>query len=272
MFNKKFSRLIFIITSVIVLVFLLSSFYNLSISPQISRATTGVMSQIDTIIGKPFKVLEDAISDGKGFLKTFEENKKLKNKISKLELISSEVEQLRKENKELRDQYNVHLPKTSRVPVQIITRTPETWSQAIVIKFDKSKKVETGMLVVSGSALVGRVSTVDKGVSHVDLLTCGKPLNLPIKIKGQKSIVYANLISYSASTKTMLASELNSNDTLTLGSSVYTSGLDGASVSDILIGKVKKVEDADDKLQRKVYISLSGNFSEMNYLSIVGKF
>ncbi|EGJ27706.1 rod shape-determining protein MreC [Streptococcus porcinus] len=272
MFNKKFSRLIFIFTSVIVLIFLLSFFYNSSISPHISRATTGVIGQIDTIIGKPFKVLEDAVSDSKALLRTFEENKKLKNKISKLELISSEVKYLRKENEELRTQYNVHLPETSRVAAQIITRTPETWTQSIVIKFDKHKNIQTGMLVVSGSALVGRVSTVDKGVSHVDLLTCGKLLNLPIKIKGHRSVVFGNLMSYSASTQTMIASELNSNDRLTVGSLVYTSGLDGASVSDILIGKVKKVEDADDKLQRKVYISLSGNFSEMNYLSIVGKF
>ncbi|VTS13221.1 rod shape-determining protein MreC [Streptococcus pseudoporcinus] len=272
MFNKKVSRFIFIFTSIIVLIFFLSSLYNSSISPYISQTTTGIIGKIDTIIGKPFKIVENAISDSKVFLRTFDENKKLKNKISQLELMSREVKYLRKENKELRDQYGINLPKTSMIPAQIITRTPETWSQAIIINFDKIEKVQTGMLVVSGSSLVGRVSTVDKGISHVDLLTCGKLLDLPIKIKGKKSVVYGNLKSYSASTQTILASELNSNDPLTVGSSVYTSGLDGTTVSDILIGKVKKVEGADDKLRRKVYISLSGNFSEMNYLSIVGKF
>ncbi|MGT2933920.1 rod shape-determining protein MreC [Streptococcus catagoni] len=271
MFKYRFSKFFFwSLSSLIVFIFFIFLFRS-SISPYISSMTSTTLSTFDALVSKPFTVVKETFSTSKDLVGAFEENKVLKKELRELKNNSMDLEKLKKENEELKGFLKADLSAPFQVMSQSIVRTPQLWDESLVISSGKAEKIKENMLVTVDSALIGKVTSSTLNSSRVDLLTNGRIFDLPIKIEDGSTVIYGNLKSFNQEKKVMQASEFNSNDKISKGSRVFTSGLDGETVADIPIGKVVYVKNDDDKLKRQFDIELDANFSNINYVKVMGK-
>ncbi|MGT2845611.1 rod shape-determining protein MreC [Streptococcus hongkongensis] len=229
------------------------------------------LSKIDQFVAIPFNSTKNFVNDFKGLVNAQKENKQLKKQIAEQSLSIEQYNSLKRKNNSLKDLLNLKVDNSFRKVSQILVRSPNNWSDAIIIDGGKKSGFKKFMIVVDGKSMIGKITNVSEVSSHVDLLTNGKNFNLPIKIVGKKETIYGNLKTYNKEENLMLSSEFNSNASIMPDDKVYTSGLDGETVGDITIGKVVKEVRSDDKLGRKIFISLSGNFNNLDYLYVLGR-
>lgn len=201
------------------------------------------------------------------------ENTVLKEQLLSLELAKSEIESLREENKSLRDGLKIkkeHLSKqvlTSRV----LTRSTVSWLESFTIDLGEQDGVSENMLVVSDGALVGIVSHLFKGSSRVSLLSnTGFSFNIPIKLVSDNKDYFGILTEFDFEKQMFKVINLNTKEPLSLGSKVLTSGLDGNSASNILVGEMVELENKDS-MTDIVYVRPAADFSDIDFVNLVGE-
>lgn len=271
MSKHKLSRFFFWLTTVSISIVILLLFFSSKISPYASSFTSSGLSKIDNIVSIPFNATKSTIFDFRHLTNTFKENRTLRVKLEKVSKNSEQIKSLQRKNDSLKALLNLETKAPYKKVSEILVRNPYSWYDSIIIKGGKQNNIKNSMIVVNGNSLIGIISNISDSSAHVNLLTSGKNFNLPIKIVGKKETIYGNLKSYNKETKFILASEFNSNAAITSDDKVYTSGLDGATVPDIAVGKVIKEEKANDKLDRRIYISLGANFKQIDYLYVLGR-
>lgn len=269
MFKYRFSRFFFFFFSLLIIGVSSIIFFRPSFS-SISSFSRESLSRLDDYIAKPFYTVNTSINDLKKLSSALSENKTLSLKVSQLEMENQLLKHYEKENLELNKILNSKVDSPFSRVSKVIVRTPQSWSDSLILSNGSKEGLHEKMLVTSGGFLVGRVSNVTKSSSHVDLLTCGQVFNLPIKIVDKKHSIYGNLKRFNTDSQLMIASEFNSNETISVGSKVYTSGLDGESVSDVAVGMVVTIKESDDKLKRQVEIELYADFSSIDYVDVLG--
>ncbi|PNY18289.1 rod shape-determining protein MreC [Streptococcus parauberis] len=270
--NKhKLSKFFFWMTTVSILLAILFLVFSSKVSPYVSSYTSSGLSKVDNIISIPFNKTKSSIGKVQHLFSTYKDNRSLKLKLENESTNVEQLKSLKRKNASLRALLNLETNASFKKVSEILVRNPYSWSDSLIIKGGKQDGINTSMTVVNGKYLIGSISNISDDSSHVNLLTSGKNFNLPIKIVGKKETIFGNLKTYNKETKLMVASEFNSNVIISTGDKVYTSGLDGVTVPDISIGKVKNEIKANDKLDRRIYISLGANFKQIDYLYVLGR-
>ncbi|MGT2888434.1 rod shape-determining protein MreC [Streptococcus didelphis] len=271
MFNKKLAKIFFWLTSSLIAIIIFSIIFSSSISPFFATVSNASLSKIDNYISIPFDMAKNGVSTTKDLVHTYQKNNQLEKELKDSKKDKASLKHYQKENKELKALLKINFSAPKQIVTKILTRTPSSWTDAIVIATPSKEKIRKNMLVASQDSLIGRVTNFSKTSAHVDLLTSGKVFDIPIKIVDKSTTIYGNLKSYNSEKQVMYSSEYNSNDAISVGSEAYTSGLDGETAADIPLGKVVKIENSDDKLKRKIFIKLSADFSHINYVYVLGR-
>lgn len=271
MYNNKFSKFFFWLFTVLIFSLMVSFTFNQTVSPYLSRSSNFFVSKVDYIISRPFLVVKDCIDQSQNLFKAYSENKKLKRKLKESDSFSSELKFYKSENKKLKELLKVTSPIQKSIIGHLMVRTPRSWADSIIVSYPSSSFINENTLVTSNDSLIGKVSDSRGNSSRIDLLTSGKNFDLPIKIEDKQGTIYGNLKSYHSDRQLMESSEFNSDQMVTIGAKVFTSGLDGETATDISIGTVAKIENSEDKLKRKIYIHLDGKFDDISYVYMIGK-
>ncbi len=270
MSKHKISKFLFFLTSGLIILTLNIFIFQSKLFPYISSVTNQSLSKLDYIISKPFKIGSKITQSTDDLLNTYKENKELKKSILKRKEQEHSIKYYKVQNKKLKSIISQDIRSPFQLTSEVTVRSSHSWNNAIIINSGKKDGVSSQMLVTSDSYLIGQISGKVKDSSHVDLLTSGKVFDLPIKIVDKSTIIYGNLKYYDKNKQLMIASEFNSNDSISNEAKVYTSGLDGKTVADVPIGKVISVKNRDDKLNRQVSIKLLSDFNDINYVSVLG--
>lgn len=264
------SRLFFLLTSLALLVLTLVLLFRVAISPYLSMIIRNPVTKMDAIMSKPFAVIKEGAKELDGLMSAFSENKHLKKELRSYKLDQLQVDKLKSENRELKELLGLDYGTDNQFAARMISRNPYSWNKSLVIDSGK-REIKEKSLVTSELGLIGRVTAVSQSSAHVELLTSGKNIELPIKIVDKDKVIYGNLKAFKSESKTMVASEFNSNDSISLDAKVYTSGLDGETVADIPVGKVTGFKNAADKLKRRIFIKLYADTDNLDYVLVVGK-
>lgn len=264
------SRLFFWLTSLALLALTLVLLFRVAISPYLSMIIRNPVTKIDAIMSKPFAVIKEGAKELDSLMSAFSENKHLKKELRSYKLDQLQVDKLKSENRELKELLGLDYGTDNQFAARMISRNPYSWNKSLVIDSGK-REIKEKSLVTSELGLIGRVTAVSQSSAHVELLTSGKNIDLPIKIVDKDKVIYGNLKAFKSESKTMVASEFNSNDSISLDAKVYTSGLDGETVADIPVGKVTGFKNAADKLKRRIFIKLYADTDNLDYVLVVGK-
>lgn len=184
-----------------------------------------------------------------GQLRTiFEENKVLKQTLTKYARDTTRLNDLEQQNKRLQEalgfterqkQSNNY---TFRI-AEVVAVNPDLLNNTVRINLGEKDGVKPNMAVMSVEGLVGRVVQVSSFYSNVQLLkgiddTANESKAIAVTVKGRENESFGIIESYDREKQTLLMTKIDPNDKLAVGDVVITSGLGQIFPRGIEVGKV----------------------------------
>ena len=213
------------------------------------------------------------------------------NSVASRSTLVSQIEQLHKENQDLRQQLmqiqdawreNAQLRQAlgwqKRVPWQlklahVVGQDPANWWRTIWIDVGSHDDIRANMTVLTADGLVGRVAEV--GVHRSRVVMVGDP-NCRFSAQAQdsrdKSIVAKGIISPSASSLDRLLVDLifvPGGSLLKPGQSVVTSGEGGVFLKGITVGQIVDVRTNDFGLNLEARVKLAVNLNRLELVWVL---
>lgn len=265
-------RLIILLVSIIVLValigFSLRERDKLSWPEQFVKDTTG---WVQSLVSKPVNFVAGFFENLQDLQNTYEENKELKSRIENLVSLEAENQELKKDNKELREVLNAE--KTLRdfkpLPATVIGRNPDRWHEMIIIDKGNLNGIKKNMAVVTANGLIGKVKNVTQFSSTVQLLSAMDPKNRISAVIQGDSDVYGFVQGFDDKKKLLMVKSIPSGAKIAEGQTVITSGLGGVFPKGLMIGKVVEIKPDQYGLNQTALVKPGADFYDIENVMVI---
>lgn len=244
-----------------------------STPPLIQQFGNDIAGFADGIVAYPVNAVQGVADSVSGLMNAYTENRELKQKVSELAQVKVRDQTLAKENKQLKAELKLKnsLTDYSTVSAAVMSRTPSSWQQQLVINRGQTSGIKKDMPVLSGGGLIGRVAEVNKTNSKVELLsdTSESSNRFSIVINGTDGKSVNGIITgYNARTNELIMGQVTSTAKIKKGAKVVTNGMGGITPKGLYVGKVSRIGKDDYGLAKKVYIKPATNFNEINIVTV----
>lgn len=244
-----------------------------STPPLIQQFGNDIAGFADGIVAYPVNAVQGVADSVSGLMNAYTENRELKQKVSELAQVKVRDQTLAKENKQLKAELKLKnsLTDYSTVSAAVMSRTPSSWQQQLVINKGQTSGIKKNMPVLSGGGLIGRVTEVNKTNSKVELLsdTSESSNRFSIVINGTDGKSVNGIITgYNARTNELIMGQVTSTAKIKKGAKVVTNGMGGITPKGLYVGKVSRIGKDDYGLAKKVYIKPATNFNEINIVTV----
>lgn len=244
-----------------------------STPPLIQQFGNDIAGFADGIVAYPVNAVQGVADSVSGLMNAYTENRELKQKVSDLAQVKVRDQTLAKENKQLKAELKLKnsLTDYSTVSAAVMSRTPSSWQQQLVINKGQTSGIKKNMPVLSGGGLIGRVAEVNKTNSKVELLsdTSESSNRFSIVINGTDGKSVNGIITgYNARTNELIMGQVTSTAKIKKGAKVVTNGMGGITPKGLYVGKVSRIGKDDYGLAKKVYIKPATNFNEINIVTV----
>ncbi|MBM6862380.1 rod shape-determining protein MreC [Ligilactobacillus aviarius] len=273
-FNKKL-----VITMVsLIIAFLLIAF---SIFVRNDRSTPSFIQNIgnsaagvvDKVVNAPVEGISRMTGSVSNLTDTYQENAQLKKKLDSMNALQVENETLKQENKQLKQQLSLNKSLTSYTDIStyVISRSPSTWQNQIVISKGSNAGITKGSAVVSDKGLIGRVMEVNRNNSKVELVTTQDDAadRFAVQLIDNNGQTVNGLITgYDTDTNLLVMGQITSKENVKKGTQVITSGLGGTTPKGLFVGTVEKVVNQQAGLPTKIYIKPAADMTNLNVVTV----
>ncbi|WP_010622802.1 rod shape-determining protein MreC [Paucilactobacillus suebicus] len=241
--------------------------------PLIQQFGNDIVGFASTIVALPANGLQSGFNSISELTNTYQENRQLKQQVTGLAQVKVRNQTLTTENKQLKKELKLNhsLTDYSTVTAAVMTRTPSSWQNQLIIDKGETSGVSKNMAVMSGSGLIGRISEVNKTNSKVELLSDSNEASnrFAIQITNKSGKTVNGIISgYQKSTGLLTMGDVTSKVSLKKGDKVITSGMGGVTPKGLYVGKVAKVSEDDYGLAKKIYITPATSFNDINIVTV----
>ena len=252
--KQKFSLLSLIFLSIIVIIL-----SNINFKPIqfVKIGINEIIYRTSFIISKPENYLKNITLKFEEHMNLFENYKKTKLKLKKLEEDQVTNNFLKLENEKLRNLIDENI-KSDEILAKVLIDRESPFLKSIILNKGTKDNVKMGMAIIDGVYLVGQIIEVNYTNSRALLLS---DLNskIPSVLAPQniQAVVSGTGKDYGIieHTKDDIEEDLNK-----LESIIYTSGLGGLFKPGIPIGKI--YEDSENK------VNFFSDFTQLNYIKI----
>lgn len=240
----------------------------------LQKFSNDTVSIVAKVVDWPLKLLDNGTTSVKNLINTYEENNYLKEKIDDLAQTKVRNTTLENENKELKAALKLKdsLTEYKLIVGTVISRSPNSWSDSVVIDQGTNSGVKKNMLVMSGSGLIGQVIEADTVSSKVELLnTSNKSANkIPIEARlADGNVVHGIISGYNSKSGNLQLTQTESSSDLKKGTKIYTSGLGGSSPKGLLVGTVTKTVKDSFGLSNVIEIKPATDLNDFSVVSVV---
>lgn len=268
MYKNKRSGLVGIIITIVVLV-LIVIFSN-------REANTTFIENIANKLVMPVQngliYLKNKMSGNSTFftdinnLKT--ENKELKEENSKLEQSLRELENIKTENETLKEYLNLteKYGEYKTMPAYIINKDISNYSKTIIINVGKNDGIEENMTVIADEGLVGYVISVTDTTSKIRTIIDTSSSISCLMSTNKDSIVCKGTLNNNMELKAMY---ISTDANLVQGDSIDTSGLGGIYPKGIHVGTIKKIVATQNITDRYAIIETAVDFDKLNTVLVI---
>ena len=273
-FNKKL-----VITMVsLIIAFLLIAF---SIFVRNDRSTPSFIQNIgnsaagvvDKVVNAPVEGTSRMTGSVSNLTDTYQENVQLKKKLDSMNALQVENETLKQENKQLKQQLSLNKSLTSYTDIStyVISRSPSTWQNQIVISKGSNAGITKGSAVVADKGLIGRCMEVNKNNSKDELVTTQDDAadRFAVQLIDNNGQAVNGLITgYDTDTNLLVMGQITSKENVKKGTQVITSGLGGTTPKGLFVGTVEKVVNQQAGLPTKIYIKPAADMTNLNVVTV----
>ena len=200
-------------------------------------------------------------------MNTYSENRELKQQVTELAQTKVRDQTLAHENQQLKQELKLGKSMTDydTVTAAVLTRTPSSWQQQLVINKGQSSGIKKNMPVMSDGGLVGRIVEVNKTNSKVELLSDTNEASIG---GSSDQLVNGIITGYNADRNELVMGQVSSKAKIKKGTKVVTSGMGGVTPKGLYVGKVARIGKDDYGLAQKVYITPASNFNDINIVTV----
>lgn len=253
--------------------------YSISDREQLSTPEKFIMDTVglaQNIIHQPVTFVINTFNNMKEIKNTYQENKILREKISEYKTLIYEVQELEKENDELRKALDIIESPRDFDPIigNVISRSPERWLEQLTINRGKNDGIKKNMAVMTVDGMIGKVNSVSTSTSTVQLITGFDQLNrisATISRKDNDNI-FGLIEGYDKEKEALIYRIIEQSDKdIKEDELVVSSNMGGLFPSGLPIGTIKEVEPDQYGLTKTAYITPSANMYEINHVIVVDR-
>lgn len=274
-FRRKslFVLLIGIISLVVLVGYSLSNREQLSIPEKFLMDTVGLAQNI---IHQPVTLVVNSFSNLKDIKNTYNENKILREKLAEYKTLVYEVQEIEKENEELRQLLEIQESPRDFEPIiaNVISRSPERWLEQLTINRGSNDGIKKNMAVMTVDGMIGKVTSLSTSTSVVKLITGFDQLNrISATVSRKEGDNIFGLIEGYDKEKEALVFRIieDSDEDLKEDELVVSSNMGGLFPSGLPIGTIKEVTPDQYGLTKTAYVTPSANMFEINHVIVVDR-
>ena len=228
---------------------------------------------VSSVFYKPVSFVQNIIKENNEKTRIYKEYKKLEEKREKMNANEALIDELKKENNELKKllELNNTLVEYDKINATVINRNIGYWYNTITIDKGQASGITKDMAVVTNSGLIGKVINTSYLYSTVRLLTSdelGQKVSVKIKVTDDK-YVYGLLSSYDTKEKAFIIEGISENVELLEGMTVTTTGMSNIFPSGILIGTIKGIKKDNFDLTMLALVTPSNDFEDISFVSVL---
>ncbi|HLS36588.1 MAG TPA: rod shape-determining protein MreC [Bacillota bacterium] len=274
-FNKR-TLFIFLIGFIIFAALIglsLSERENLSKPEQFVQDTVG---WVQNIIYKPVNSIVNTFNNIKDIKNVYEENKVLREKIAEYKSIVYDVQELKKDNDELRDILDKQESIFDYQPIHatVTSRSPERWVSNVTVNKGSKHGVKDNMAVITADGMIGKIQNTSQFTSTVQLLTGFDQFNQISAMisRDDEKDVFGIIENYDEETESLLFKIIEeSEQNVEKGEIVVSSGMGGVFPAGLTIGTVEEVVPDRYGLTKTARVKPAADLYRINHVIIVDR-
>lgn len=196
------------------------------------------------------------------------ENEDLQAKNSELEEKLREFETVKAENETLKEYLGLTEKYTDykTVAANVISRDISNYSKTIVINVGKKNGIEENMTVIASDGLVGYVISATDKTAKVQTIVDSSSNTSSILSSSRDSIVCKGILGENSSLKAVY---IPTEASVAEGDLVETSGLGGIYPKGIYIGKITKVVNTNNLIDRYAIVETAVNYNKLETVLVI---
>lgn len=270
--NKRlFIILIGIILLVALIGYSLSDQKRLTMPEQFIKDSVGWVQQA---VYFPANYVKNVVNNLRDLKHTYEENQVLKEKLAEYKTLIYEVQQLKKDNEELRE----IIDKTHSIrdyhPIQatVISRSPERWLEQVTINKGEQDGVKKNMAVITPDGMLGKIQSVAQSSATVQLLSGFDQFNRisATIIREEGKDVFGLIEQFDHESQSLLFRIIEeSEQEVEEGELVVSSGMGGLFPAGLPIGTVKEVVPDQYGLTSTALVEPAANIYDVHHVIVV---
>ena len=231
------------------------------------------VSFVDRAISAPVRWVENGVDSVHNLFTTYSENERLKEKIDSYDEVALKNKNYQKEIEALKKELELNqtLASYEKVTANVITRSPDTWQDMLIVDKGSKDGIEVDMAVMSQKGLIGRVIEVNNASSKIEMLTSSNESSnhFPVRVSYSSGEAFGLLKNYDEKTQALVVTQLTGDTNIKEGDVVQTSGLGGNSPANLPIGTVVKTKPDSFGLDREVYVKPYAGMYDISVVTIV---
>ncbi|SEP93683.1 rod shape-determining protein MreC [Piscibacillus halophilus] len=267
-------KLIVLFTSIIIVVTIIG--YSIRADEQ---SNIGVQFISDTvgffqnIVYQPVNYVIGFFDNVDDIRNVYKQNEVLKEELQDYKSLAFQVNELEKENEELRSLIEMDEAISDYTPIKatVISRSPEQWFDQVKINRGRMHGVEPNMAVTTASGMVGKVIGASQMTSTVQLLTGFDVDNRISAVVDGDDDIFGLVEGYDDETDTLLFREMTDSGQLEVGQTIVSSGMGGVFPRGLLIGEVSSVELDQYGLTKIAHIEPAADLLDINHVMVIDR-
>ncbi len=239
------------------------------------RFVKDTVSWMQGLFYKPARVTADFFDDLRNVRVVYEENKKLKMRLSQYAKDTMRLNDLEAQNKRFKellgfterqkqlDNYTYHV-------AEVISDSPDPYANIVNINLGSKDGMKPDMAVISVDGLLGRVDEVSEFYSSVQLLIddSANAKGIAATVRGHENDVFG-IVNYDREKQTLVMTKIEQTNPIEVGDTIITSGLGEVFPKGIVIGKVTSKEMGEFGITYKANIQPASGFRHLREVLVV---
>lgn len=269
MYNHKKHGILGIVITIVILIILVI-FTNMENGKLYS--IENIVSKLISPIQNGITYLQNKISGNNAFFADMDqlkqENQELKQKNSELEQQLRELEIIKAENETLKQYGNLTEKYQSykTIPAYVINKDITNYSKTIVVNVGKDDGIKENMTVIADKGLVGNIISVTSNTAKVQTIIDSASSTSALASTTRDAMVCKGTID---GTSTLKATYIAADSNIIEGDSVESSGMGGIYPKGIYIGKVTKVTEGKNKIDKTIEVETAVDFDKLETVLII---
>ncbi|MDF7682558.1 rod shape-determining protein MreC [Lactobacillus sp. ESL0679] len=224
------------------------------------------------VVDFPISLVSGGLSNVNELLNTQNENNYLKSKVTDLQQTNARNKTLEAENKQLKSALKIKatLSDYDLINASVISRSPDSWTDLLVINKGTTSGLRKNMAVMSGGGVIGRIVEVSAASSKVELITTSdKAANrFAVEATATNGKKVHGIITVIGNNTLAFTQALDSNK-LKQGTQIYTSGMGGNSPKGLLIGSIARTTHDSFGLSDLIKINPAGELNDPSVVTVI---